>query len=816
MCNVCKIVGIKPIHPCHGKESYISRLSKTLRSRHHEGIFEHVLGPGPKIIDLDEAAENLQARDYEALFKFKGEKIGPFFLPEVWLSKCPQVVREFDEEFDLVKERFGELYEELETKFHLVSNELSNDFKEDLQNRLKNSRLWLSIASLTQDFDKEFENYVDEIDKELKKHGMTLDGFDKFKEQSDELNKRRAVIRRAKSDFVEKMVFDMLKPYLVDHNVTCFVVTGLELFKLTGKKGQDQFELDILIVDYDRQIICNIEVKSKFLKASASQAEKQLKRNRETLCDYFDSELKGEWRFVSCIFCTSIEKSEEKKVQLCSDADMYVFSAEDDDFLEKFENMMSDAGKGQIPTPEHQEDYSKLTRYLSYLMCKKEQPTPNIIHDEIRKKVEEGGSIENIMYFATPQQQTVIKNLEERSEYKVALFGAWGTGKTMIMKHCAMQLAKKGEKVLFLVAQDAKYYFGCVPDVKTQLILELEETFKDFRDLITVKPLLVENGEPIYIEEVTKGYKTVFLDEFFDDFLLLSEWERHKEWMVDDLKSKDRVLMAFSNSLFQEDISYQLSPQADIKSFIAKKWPAFRTILLDTPLRQPKNIAEEVQEECRFFAKTFNHRLVAAAKLPKNLNQGLPTLTFGAGDLQSLFTLLPKAFQKTSNKALIIINDHASTTSEAINNEIDNKIHCKCKDIFYLAYDVALQQSGRPKQPLWQTLRRQSNEDDNKAWISGRRRNCDYVLSVSLANGCQSDLIMNETYASNKIQSRAAVQYICLEHDFFFSLYGLAHALNTTIHDCDTIFDWTKRPPLTIMNVQQLTGKVLNTFEKYH
>ena len=98
---------------------------------------------------------------------------------------------------------------------------------------------------------------------------------------------------------------------------------------MDGGKGQDHQEIDILLVDYDRQIIFSIEAKSWLGGKFAEKAAIQLERIRTIITDYFDSELQDQWRFVSAVFCISAED----EIKNCPNAIKFVFSREDKDFL---------------------------------------------------------------------------------------------------------------------------------------------------------------------------------------------------------------------------------------------------------------------------------------------------------------------------------------------------------------------------------------------------------------------------------------------------------------------------------------------------
>ena len=385
----------------------------------------------------------------------------------------------------------------------------------------------------------------------------------------------------------------------------------------------------------------------------------------------------------------------------------------------------------------------------------------------------------------------------------MAFIGAWGTGKTMLLKHCAMQLARQGEKVLFIVTQRGDIMTS---NVKTQLILELEETFKEFGDLIKVISLPITNGQRIHFEELTQDYPHLVVDEFFDDF------DRFQKKTIDEImkvfNNKVTVAITLSNSYFNQRIPSDTNIQKKVETML----PGFIVIMLDKPLRQPLNIATELQEQFKDIGKTrdltFNERLVSEATLSPNLIQGLDTLYFGEDEVQSLFTLLKEAFLKASKEALIIIEDNLSGHDAYINAQISKLIKCQCQDkAIYIAIDMALERSGR-LEPYWQTLRKQSPEDDNKAWIAGKKQNHDLVLSHSLMKGCESEFIINTTGQAD-VTSRVSGQFIQLLPHMYLTLLVIAEYLNTQAHVCDEILDRKKRPPMLESDIHPLIGKLI-------
>ena len=63
--------------------------------------------------------------------------------------------------------------------------------------------------------------------------------------------------------------------------------------------------------------------------------------------------------------------------------------------------------------------------------------------------MDQQGSLENIKVwcFPTPEQRAVLNN------DRVLFLSAWGTGKTLLMQSKAIEIAERGENVLFMVYQ---------------------------------------------------------------------------------------------------------------------------------------------------------------------------------------------------------------------------------------------------------------------------------------------------------------------------------------------------------------------------
>ena len=266
------------------------------------------------------------------------------------------------------------------------------------------------------------------------------------------------------------------------------------------------------MVLFDLQIIFSIEVKTSLFITNAIKAGEQLVKIREMFIDSFDSELKGEWLYVTGVFCITVDPSILNCENKCAD---FVFTPED--FDAKFDLILKMAIKNRILV-KHPEDFVILTRDLTFLAPKFEVTTTRNIHDKIKECLDEAGSVENIkmIAFPTPEQQSVISACDS-PDHKLVFLGGWGSGKTMFLKHIAKEFAKKEEKVLFIVTQDGSLMTS---NVKTYLILELEEELKEFEDFIKVISLPFIDGRSDNFKTIPQGFVHVIVDEFFQELNL--------------------------------------------------------------------------------------------------------------------------------------------------------------------------------------------------------------------------------------------------------------------------------------------------------
>ena len=148
----------------------------------------------------------------------------------------------------------------------------------------------------------------------------------------------------------------------------------------------------------------------------------------------------------------------------------------------------------QIPRNEekHPNDFISICKYLLFCSPVVSVPVRSNMVDEVNN-AHGSQSVENIIVwcYPTPQQRLLF------DKTKLVFLSPWGSGKTMFMIWKAIELAKEGHRVLFLLFNDRQNTFK----PETLLFLELQEKFRDYQDFIDVEIVLLDDGE-VRLDEI--------------------------------------------------------------------------------------------------------------------------------------------------------------------------------------------------------------------------------------------------------------------------------------------------------------------------
>ena len=295
---------------------------------------------------------------------------------------------------------------------------------------------------------------------------------------SKKLKEFEGKYRELKGHIVEKLCYDDIKKYFNKRNESVLVIHGLCMLRPDSKKGQMGSEKDFIIVNYTYSYIMTIEVKLNLTidgdkNATVEKSANQLKEAFEILEEIFGEDIKGSWRFIPMVYCSTMDK--EVGIFL-KDKYNFIFCRSDErSFASKMDQLLKNLKKRQeilgLKTPEI---FKTIAKHLIFAVSSIELPVKGSIINKMRKLREEAGSYENICLwlFLNPAQQTILNS--EVLE-KVILTGTYSVGKTTVLFGRALKLNDKGENVLFVNATGIRDQ-GIV---KTLMSLQFEEQFKD-------------------------------------------------------------------------------------------------------------------------------------------------------------------------------------------------------------------------------------------------------------------------------------------------------------------------------------------------
>ena len=537
-------------------------------------------------------------------------------------------------------------------------------------------------------------------------------------------------------DVIEKKVRNILSSYYKNlDGVAVLVIQGLCMLDLQASKGENEREADFLIVNYTKQYVCNIEVKKTLNMNKVGQkkkivvikkAQEQVEKIRTIFEDWFPH-LRGKWKFVSMMVCEQMHEI----VKNCSDCIEFISTCED--LPEKLKYM--DEKIPLAPKKEkYPEDLKDVFKNLLYLTPKIALPVSGNSVTAVQKAVQEAGSYENLRLWAYPNPQQRKIKFDEK---KLILLGPWGCGKTLFLTSEAIKEAQMGNKVLYLCFANALKHYQTATK-KSLLAQDLEEKFKEYVN-IQVETVFFTDGKSNNLMDLGKKYSIVMADESFADINKLSP--KSQKEIKDFFASKDTVWLALSNNYYLSNVD---DSEMDIEDLVKSWYPGFQVARMDTPLRMPAAVTNDIKSSYSRIAKStqldLNANLFKSAKVPSNLVEGCEIKRIGVGETKPLYKLLEEAFAFIPKdvQALIAINDNPSYTT---NQVIKNMIKCPCKLLIVaLTFDVGYELAGRDSADFYlldyETKTKVSPGDDRKN---------DLVASFELLKGSEHPFIIDTT-----------------------------------------------------------------------
>ena len=134
----------------------------------------------------------------------------------------------------------------------------------------------------------------------------------------------QAELQQTKADLIEKKARDVVTGYYKQlDGVAVLIFQGIEMLMLDAPKGKNIQEVDLLIINYSKQYILNIEVKTSLSEVMTGKrsnkmtiidkAKQQSQKIKQILEDWYPH-LKGPWKYCSMFYC---EEEMSDKLREC-------------------------------------------------------------------------------------------------------------------------------------------------------------------------------------------------------------------------------------------------------------------------------------------------------------------------------------------------------------------------------------------------------------------------------------------------------------------------------------------------------------------
>ena len=480
-------------------------------------------------------------------------------------------------------------------------------------------------------------------------------------------------------------------------------------------------EKDILVINLTYAYILIIEAKTKL----SHYYQKACEQLQETMrmFKYHFGHIDQEWKIIRVLYGT---KMGNPNIPICRDCDPYIITSKDD-FVEK---LMKILPKLCQQKPTLFKDFHSMIKDLIPPRVK----LPGEITSEISNTIEKAGTAQNIARYAwTPSQFYLAQFCEN---YKRVIFqSGYGTGKTILMVHCALELMKKGQRVKFVLYQNKS------KKMKTFLQLKLEAFFEPY----------IKNNLMSIIN--TSGFKdwlwlknlqnvNIFIDE-----LILNDssntYNRPGNHVDNNLSCPTKTSDLIDINNFVDPklhlwivIGGNFKSDDDVDAIILKLQPMFHFQDLKLPLRYSEQIVK------------FGQQFIDGDKSAKNKSG------FGRGEVSVTFDVeIPNNLVKAPEPIRLKATTWDNGLKKALQNVPMGKTAVVVFDYLFASWNFndlprKFVEVKRPK-PLvycdYSALQGFNNtkESDVKQWIidPGNRKK-DLVTDVTLIHGFEFEVMI--------------------------------------------------------------------------
>ena len=603
------------------------------------------------------------------------------------------------------------------------------------------------------------------LDKNLLKLSLKAKNVSKEDQKKFQDDRNKAV-----GDVAERSVYDTLKSFYKDRKETVLFIKNLHMLQVDGtaRTIANNREIDFIVVHYDLALIINIEVKNSFGLLQAQRAKVQLEENKLFIEDWFSEDISSEWKYLSVLY---VEQEISKADKVLSGKYLISGKNEMSEFMKELHN---ERPKVKVPA----KDFKFLAKYLLYCTSTIQLPIGDFYDKALDTAMKKQGTIENVKLwcFPTPEQRMAL------SKSHVLFLSTFGTGKTLLMRGKAVELAQQGEKVLYLI-----FHKGELCDDHTLLYIRMEHEWKDNSN-ITLKQVNFWEGKDNGLQKLMKPFDHIFIDEFFDDFIHLKAISKND--FIHATIGKKTLWMALSGSYNHN--SYKID-KVDQLPEDAKRWfPTCKLeiIQLKIPLRSPSFVPEMMKDMMYGRLEIdINYLLMLKTETPPTLSEGkfskvkIDTLDPLAEDLKKCFKEVPgfkpplaeekkDKEQKDKPPVLIVIEDSAYFMASEY-------MFCNCRNatlgnsFVKLMFDAAFKQLGLPP-PLYWTKTDKSPIKDIQEWIGSKHTTQAkqfLVTTYRLTFGFTHPIVIN--YAPLDVIARCSQHVIMANPTPNWSLKGI-------------------------------------------
>ena len=132
------------------------------------------------------------------------------------------------------------------------------------------------------------------------------------------------------------------------------------------------------------------------LQSPHEKAKEQLEKNKANMEEWFSRDIRGDWHYLSSVFCLDLDPDIETHCQSCPICDDFVIHGENEIAI-KLAKMESRLPKRTKISKEDQEDFKTLIKYMLFSMPKKSLPiNGGNFTKEVQKAINEASDLENI------------------------------------------------------------------------------------------------------------------------------------------------------------------------------------------------------------------------------------------------------------------------------------------------------------------------------------------------------------------------------------------------------------------------------------